>query len=118
MVTSDHSPGDDVGAHVKETWSKVGDNFVGLSALLKQHYQSHSDVPPEAKEKVSEALNSLGEAIDQATEAIGDAVRDPSVKESASAAGSSVLDAISDTLDEVAGNLTSRWRRRMGGSGS
>lgn len=116
MAAPDSNPGEDLGAHVKETWSKVGENFVGLSEQLKEHYHDTSDVAPETKEKVTEALNSLGEAIDRATDTIGEAVRDPDVKESASAAGSSVLDAIADTLDEVAGGLTARWKNRKGSS--
>jgi hypothetical protein len=80
-------------------WNEVGDRLGALALKLKLHAQE--ELSEERKAEAQSAVERFGATIQGAIDGIGDAARDPAVKEDAKAAGQALSTAVSATVDEV-----------------
>ena len=86
-------------ADAKEPWNEVGDRLSALALKLKLH--AKEELSEERKAEAHSAVERFGTTIQGAIDALGDAVRDPAVKEDAKAAGQALSNAVSTTVAEV-----------------
>src|SRR5215218_2555454 len=89
----------------KDAWDDVGKHFADLGKRLGEHYRrlASGDTEQEAVDlkKVGDTLRSLTEQLDRAFTSLGNTLRDPEAKESATRAARSLGDALSATFEEV-----------------
>ena len=86
-------------ADAKTPWNEVGDRLGALALKLKLHAQE--EISEERKAEARTAVERFGATIQGAIDALGDAVRDPAVKEDAKAAGHALSTAVTATVEEV-----------------
>lgn len=116
-------------SETKQAWEEVGSKFSGLGLKLKYHFETaraaEPSEPAEASEPgtnseetnaqrerdVREALRKLGDALDDAFEALGAAAKDPAVKQDVKDVGQSLSGALSSTFAEVSEELRKAFRR-------
>ncbi len=80
-------------------WNEVGDRLGALALKLKLHAQE--ELSEERKAEARSAVERFGVTIQGAVEALGDAARDPAVKQDAKAAGAALTTAVNATVGEV-----------------
>lgn len=91
----------------KQAWEEVGSKFSGLGQRLKQHLDAERDdddqeeVKAQANRDVKAALERLTDAIDDAFDALGNAAKDPAVREDVSDAGRSLVGALGTSLEQL-----------------
>ena len=84
-------------------WTAAGEEIRNLGAQFKRHYAETpegEDAAPSTDE-LKEAARAFGRSFGRLVGALGDAARDPEVKESARRAGSKVLDAFGTTFTQL-----------------
>jgi len=86
-------------AETRGPWNEVGDRLGALALKLKLHAQE--EMTDERKAEAKTALERFGATIQGAIDGLGEAARDPAVKDDAKAAGEALTTAVSATLDEV-----------------
>jgi beta-phosphoglucomutase-like phosphatase (HAD superfamily) len=84
-----------------DKWEEVGESFSGLGRSLKERFDANVAFGPADREKVTDALHQIAEALDAGFTTIGDAFRDPTIRDEMKHAGSSIADAITATLRGV-----------------
>ena len=84
----------------RQAWEQVGENLSGLGVKLKEHL--NQELSDDDEEKVASALKRLGDAIEETVDAIGNAAKDPAVKDDVKTLGKSFFEALSVTV-ELAG---------------
>jgi hypothetical protein len=91
----------------KQAWREVADQFSGLGLKLKLHFEQALQGEPEGSEDetVKKALEELRDALDRAFGAVGDAVKDPSVKRDVRDVARSLRDALQTTFAEASDDL-------------
>jgi predicted dienelactone hydrolase len=88
----------------KNAWMRVGLHFAAAGDKLKTHAKT---VAEEAKGSdadqaaITDALNTLGKAMNQAVQSVGNAVKDQEVRDSLTAALNSMGDAMNTTFGEA-----------------
>ncbi len=80
-------------------WNEVGDRLGSLALKLKLHAQE--ELTAERKAEARSAVERFGTTLQGAIDALGDAAKDPAVKEDAKAAGEALSTAVTATLDGV-----------------
>jgi hypothetical protein len=80
-------------------WNEVGDRLGALALKIKLHAQE--EMSEERKAEARSAVERFGSVIQGALDGLGDAVRDPAVKEDAKAAGEALSTAVNATVEEV-----------------
>lgn len=99
----------------RSAWSEAGERLTALGASLKSQYEKQKETEAEEPRKeVNDALRRLGEAVQDTFEAVGAAVRDPSVKEEAKKVGTSLSGALSATFADVSEEVKSAFTQRKG----
>jgi len=88
-------------AEAKDKWDEVGERFGDLGRHLKDRFDANAAFGAAERERVNNALRELGDALDAGFTTIGEALRDPSMREEMKSAGSSIADAITATLRDV-----------------
>jgi hypothetical protein len=88
----------------KQAWSEVADQFSGLGLKLKLHLEEALKARPD-DETVKKALEELRDSLDRAFTAVGDAVKDPAVKQDVVDVASSLREALSTTFSEASDDL-------------
>ena len=88
-------------AEAKDKWDEVGERFGDLGRHLKDRFDANAAFGSAERERVNDALRELGDALDAGFTTIGEALRDPSMREEMKSAGSSIADAITATLRDV-----------------
>ena len=86
-------------ADARGPWNEVGDRLGALALKLKLHAQE--EMSEERKAEAKSAVERFGATIQGAIDALGDAARDPAVKEDAKAAGAALTSAVNATVEEV-----------------
>lgn len=86
-------------ADARGPWNDVGDRLGALALKLKLHAQE--ELSEERKTEARSAMERFGSTIQGALDGLGDAARDPAVKEDAKAAGEALSAAVTATLDEL-----------------
>ena len=90
---------------VKSAWAKVGDELSGLGLKLKLHVEE--EFADEDSDEISSSLKRLGEAIENAAEAVGAAVSDPAVHSDVRDAGKLLVNAVTASMQQARAELTS-----------
>jgi hypothetical protein len=89
-------------ADPRTSWEQVGDQISGLGLKLKLHFeQAAKESQVEEQDKIKEALRALGEAVDQAFTALGNAARDDAVREDARDIGRAMRDALDVSFSKL-----------------
>jgi hypothetical protein len=98
-------------AESRAAWEQVGEEFRTLGRQVKEHYEQQprpqgqagqgEGPPPADRRKVDEALQKLTESLEQAFNALGEAVRDPRFGEQTKKAAGSLSDALTATFAEA-----------------
>ena len=98
----------------KAAWDEVAKRAEGLGLKLKLHLeQAHDDDEAAvAKPRLEAALSHLGDALDDAFEALGNAARDPAVKDDLLGVGSLLRDALSSTFSDAGDEFRRAFRRQ------
>jgi DNA-binding ferritin-like protein len=86
-------------------WDEVAERFSELGHSLKDRFDANAAYGPAEREKVNEALHQLAEALDAGFTTIGDALRDPAIRDEMKRAGSSITDALAATLRDVSDSI-------------
>lgn len=93
-------------------WTSTGDHIRNLGASVKSHYDEPAGADPgPSGDELKEAANQFGRAIGRLFGAIGDAARDPEVKDQAQKAGTSMLAAIGKTFDQLGDEATDAFNK-------
>lgn len=85
----------------RESWEEVGERLSELGLKLKLHVEQAEKGRAEAETEVTDALRSVGDAIDRAFTALGNAVKDDAVREDARDVGQSMIGALDATFSEL-----------------
>ena len=103
-------------------WNQVASSLTGLALKLKMHLaQAGADTDAAeakraARDDVRKALESLGTAMDDAFDAMRNAVADPAVKEDVRDVGAKLKDALANTFAQAGDELRDSMGRRRGGA--
>jgi hypothetical protein len=90
----------------QESWQEVGKVLDGLGLKLKTHFESaQADIEGE---RFRDAVDAAGARVQKAFDALGEAIRDPAIKEDVRRAATSLGDAIANTFAEVSAQLRPR----------
>jgi Flp pilus assembly pilin Flp len=116
-------------SEAKAAWDEVGSTFSGLGTKLKLHLEqarseeqaatepsadatsAAEDEQAGATKDVKEALRKLGDALDDAFEALGNAAKDPAVKDDVRKVGQTLSGALSATFADVNEELRKAFKR-------
>ncbi|HUI47450.1 MAG TPA: hypothetical protein VL119_02060 [Acidimicrobiia bacterium] len=88
-------------ADAKARWDEVGERFGELGRTLKDRFDVNAAFGADEREKVNDALHQLTDALDAGFTTIGDAMRDPVMRDELRNAGSSIADAIAATVRDL-----------------
>ena len=91
----------------KAKWDEVGVQFNALGQRLKENYNENATPKPE----VQDALRQIADALDNGFTAIGESLRDPSIRDDLKRAGNSIGDALASTFELVASEIRKAVRK-------
>jgi len=95
----------------KAKWDEVGDRFNDLAHKMKDRYDANASFGDAQKEEVQDALHKMGDALDAGFTALGDALRDPALRDDLKHAGVAIADALAATFNDVADEIRKAVRR-------
>ncbi|MEX1280332.1 MAG: hypothetical protein AB1Z57_03120 [Acidimicrobiia bacterium] len=107
---TEEPPGGDASTEAEEPtheaddeWSAAGQQIRALGSAVRSHYEApgEGEEPGPSPDELREAARAFGRGLGRFFGAIGDAARDPEVKEQASRAGTSMLNALGATFDQL-----------------
>jgi Flp pilus assembly pilin Flp len=97
----------------RQTWDELGSKLSSLGLKLKLHYEQEVDGDHDEDDPgVRRSLERIGEAIEDAFEALGNAVDDDAVRSDAKESAALLVDALNATFTEVGDELRNAVRRR------
>jgi hypothetical protein len=92
----------------KQAWSEVADRFGDLGLKLKLHFEEASGGADDAS--LRSALEDLRDSVDHAFDAVGNAVKDPALKDDARDVARALREALSTTFAEASDDLRACFR--------
>lgn len=96
----------------RASWEQVGEQLSGLGLKLKLHFeQAAKDSGAKHEDNIKEALRQVGDAVDQAFTALGNATTDDAVREDARDAGRSMRDALDASFSRLGEQFRSSVKR-------
>ena len=98
-------------AEASARWDEVGVRFAELGKHLKERYDANAAFGAEEKEKMNDAVRQITDALDAGFTALGDSLRDTSVREDLKHAGVAIADALAATFNEVADEIRKAVRK-------
>ncbi len=103
----------------QDRWIDVKSKVEGLGLKLKLHLQQEDDEAGEREPgSTKAAFDDLGERLEDAFEAFGNAAKDPAVRADVREIGLMLKDAMRDTMSGVGAEVGDRFRQAGGSSGS
>jgi enamine deaminase RidA (YjgF/YER057c/UK114 family) len=99
-------------ADTKQAWDEVADRFASLGLKLKLHFEETAAAARPDEDAVKEALAALRESLDKAFSSVGNAVKDPSVKDDVVDVARSLGDALATTFSKVSDDLRATFRSK------
>jgi hypothetical protein len=96
----------------RQAWDQLGSKLESLGLKLKLHYEQEADAETGDDTGVRRSLERIGEAIEDAFEALGNAVDDDAVRNDAKDSAALLVDALNATFTEVGDELRNAVRRR------
>ncbi|HLM63402.1 MAG TPA: hypothetical protein VK306_03815 [Acidimicrobiales bacterium] len=98
-------------ADTRQAWSEVADRFGELGLKLKLHYEQAAGGRPDDA-SLKKALEDLRDSVDGAFDAVGNAVKDPAVKDDARDVARAMREALSTTFAEASEDLRGCFKRQ------
>ena len=95
----------------RASWNEVGDQLNQLGLKLPLHFEQAAAEGREDEAKVKEALEAVGDAVEQAFDTLGAVTRDEAVRDDVKDVGRSVVDALDVTLSELGERFRSVVKR-------
>lgn len=89
-------------ADTKKAWAEVGDALSALGLKLKLHTEQETS---EDHKEFTSALQRLAGTVDDIFQSVGNATRDPAVREDARNVAQAFAGAVDATIDEARGRL-------------
>ena len=86
---------------MRKSWEDAGSKLSGLGLKLKYHFQEEHSEEVADSDEVRTAAERLRDAVDSAFEAMGDAAKDPAVKEDLRESARLLRNALADTFSEA-----------------
>ncbi len=86
----------------EDPWKTAGEQWAGIGATLRDHYQELVGERGPSQDQVSEALRTLGTAAAFLSESVGQALRDPATKTRLKTATAGLLSAVGRTISDLA----------------
>ncbi len=103
----------------QDRWIDVKSKVEGLGLKLKLHLQQEDDEAGEREPgSTKAAFDDLGERLEDAFEAFGNAAKDPAVRADVREIGLMLKDAMRDTMSNVGAEVGDRFRQAGSESGS
>jgi|SRR3954447_16865163 hypothetical protein len=100
----------------KSAWLAAGEQLSSLGSKLGEHYEKQRGADTaQARAETEEALKRLGQAVQDAFEAVGAAAKDDAVREDVKQVGRSVVGALDLTLRQVSQELRQAFDRHSSG---
>jgi hypothetical protein len=99
-------------AEAKQKWDEVGDRFSDIGKRFKERYDTNAAFGTEQQEKMNDALRQMADALDAGFTAIGDSLRDPSIRDDLKQASTSIGDALAATFNEAADEIKKAVRKK------
>ena len=97
---------------VRTTWSDAAETLGGLGSKLKVHYEQQQEADREtAQADVQTAVKRLGDAVQDAFEAMSAAAKDDAVKEDVKQFGQALTEALKATFSEMSGEVRQVMKR-------
>jgi len=93
-------------SEVKKAWGEVADRLSALGSKLKQH--TEDEKPADDDKEFSSGLEKLKSSINEVLDSMGEAARDPAVREDARSVASAFAEALDATIDDARKALKSR----------
>ena len=95
----------------RASWNDVGTELNELGLKLQLHFEQAAAEGREDEAKVKEALQAIGDAVEQAFGALGAVARDDAVRDDVKDVGRSVVDALDATFSELGERFRSVVKR-------
>jgi hypothetical protein len=92
-------------SEAKQRWDEVGDRFGELTNRIKERFDAQAAFSEDDRKKVNDALHQIRDSLDAGFTALGDSLRDPSMRDEFKKAGSAIGEAVSSTFRDVAEEL-------------
>jgi argininosuccinate lyase len=93
----------------REAWAALADEFADIGRRFREDYDKVGETATTGTEKSQESIDRAVSAVCQAVagtaHAIGDALRDPKIRQETEEAGSALLRAVGVTLSELGESL-------------
>ena len=89
----------------KEKWDEVGERFGDLTSHIKERFDAQVAFSDADRQKVNDALHQIRDSLDAGFTALGDSLRDPSMRDEFKKAGAAIGEAVSSTFRDVADEL-------------
>ncbi|MGI9641328.1 MAG: hypothetical protein ACR2N9_00950 [Acidimicrobiia bacterium] len=93
----------------REAWAEVAEQLNALGSTLKDHYAAQEGATESGvatHDEVKEALKTLGDAATAALGTIGEAMKDPTVKEEIRATAGSFVNAMGVSMSELGSDIS------------
>ena len=92
----------------KTAWTQFEADMKALRDGLRRHYEP----APSGSPDLQSALNKLGQAADEVFESLGNATRDPEVRDGTRKAARSFGSALAETFRDVADEVAAAMRKK------
>ncbi len=98
--------------NVRTTWNDAAEKLGGLGSKLKVHYEQQQEADRQtAQADVQTAAKRLGDAVQDAFEAMGAAAKDDAVKADVKQVGLALTEALKATFSEISGEVRGVLKR-------
>jgi hypothetical protein len=98
-------------ADATDRWNEVGARFTELGAHLKQRYSANTMLDEQQRRDFEDGMRHVGDALDAGFTTLGDAMRDPDMRDEFKRAGVAIADALAATFSDVADEIKRAARR-------
>jgi len=92
-----------------EAWQEVARNVNDLGTRIREHFHERGvqrgETPEETRRAMAESMEALGHQLSSALDAMGEAFRDPVVREQAVRASRAFADAVEASMSDLGGEV-------------
>jgi len=101
----------------KSAWNTTGEQLTALGAKLGAHFENQRGTDGEqARAQTDEAIKRLGNAIQDAFDAVGAAAKDETVRQDVKQVGRSLVTALDVTFQEISEEVRKAFDRKSADS--
>lgn len=88
-----------------DLWDEVAERLASIRSKVRGHFREEESPTEPSKDEIKQALRTLGSAVERGADAVGDAFRDPEMKEEIRKLGSSLVAAFGAAFREIGEEL-------------